>query len=361
ILFDWMYLHCIAYRFEQAYEKLEESRLICERLGSAEAHKGYVRNAGLFYFHSGDAQRCLHYRLEQLRLTETSADALELASCYADLGGVYLKLGEYDKSWEYMSKGLLMVRKVGDIFFEARIHHNSSIILLFLGLYELAIDASKSAGDIFKQVGNMFAYNMALSTLGYLYHKDGKLLLARDILNQSVALLRELNDGKAVLAGVWYYLGCLLLDLDELDEALNTFRIAEVTLVEVSLTNMHLENWAGLGLALSRQGKIGEALEYAEKVWTHLKKSGQEGITGEWDWAQVSVQLYKVFKVADDPRAIDVLKLAYSTLQTRAEKIATPEIRESYLINFPEHAQITAYYAAEEVQLPHEIFNRSSH
>ena len=350
ILLDWMYILCITFKFDDAFKHLEASRLICERIGTGEAHKKYVYHAGTFHFFSGNSPQALTYRLEHLRLCEAAAeeDPVGLAVSTSNLAGAYIKMGEYDRCWHYLRRALPLAHKVGNIYQEGGIHHNTAILLIFLGLYEQGIESIKKAGRIWKQIGNRINFAKSFTTLGYLYHKDGQLQAARKVLETGLGLLNEQNGGQPTFGLGWYYLGCLLIDLGENKEALALLRAAEATTTDVSFNEMVVEIWAGLGLALLKNDQPQAAVGYAEKVWEYIQANGTDEMTGDWDWAQVSVQISTVFQHVGDARFEDVIRLAHHTLQTRAAKIADPEIRHSYLTNFVEHPQISALYESLE-------------
>jgi hypothetical protein len=55
---------------------------------------------------------------------------------------------------------------------------------------------------------------------------------------------------------------------------------------------------------------------------------------------------HQVLTRAGDPRAAEVLATAHAKLQGRAATITDAALRESFLVNIPEHREIVAAWAA---------------
>jgi tetratricopeptide (TPR) repeat protein len=100
---------------------------------------------------------------------------------------------------------------------------------------------------------------------------------------------------------------------------------------------------AGLARVALAEGDPAAAAAHLEAVLAALATGGTA--EGEYERARIRLVCWQTLAAAGDPRAPRFLELAHHEVQSTADRISDPALKESFLANHPTHRAIVAAWA----------------
>lgn len=200
-----------AYQLKSDYSKALESYFEAAKYAKKDYHKGtlYISIADVYSLMKNHTNAVKYYKMS-IDILKHESDSILLATALYNLGDEYLKTEIPDSALQY------------------------------------TLEASMIANKIDYQIGQAYC----LGNLGVIYLKKGKQVLAETYLNQSIALLEQMNEYKAICE--------FLLSIAEIHQKKNNLGVA-IQYADKSLT---LANQYGLKHEISQANlKLSELYE----------------------------------------------------------------------------------------------------
>ncbi len=168
----------------------------------------------------------------------------------------YLWIGQHVGEWLATAHhGLQAAQVSGHRPAEAAMHANLGSLYLRLGEYALSVDHHNRAVDIYRALGDRDAEAGVLNNLSLVYRRSGQLAAAKEALVRCLEMLRSEDS---VSTGL-YNLGQLAVELGEIDGAVEHFSQA----LELA---PNADSHTYLGMALRLQGRFDEARAHLSRA-----------------------------------------------------------------------------------------------
>jgi DNA-binding SARP family transcriptional activator/predicted ATPase len=288
-------------RLAEARDCLEASRSIFQEVGDRfdEVRIRYSLNIlsfmGLEYGHA------LRHAQASLRLSrEVGWRSMESNALNAS-GCVQEACGEYETARDSFARCLEITRDTGERGLEGVALTNLASVDLASRQYRRALMYAGQALATSRETGQHFFETIVLGILGRAHHALGELSEARSVYQETLDLLRE---------------------IDQSSEAGTPL--------------------AGLALLCLDQGDLPGALVHVDEILSYW--DGTAGPYGANDPLSIYWACYRVLHAATDPRAEEVLEEAHSLLQETAAKIDDEQLRRSFLGNVTAHRELSEEY-----------------
>ncbi|MET9229816.1 BTAD domain-containing putative transcriptional regulator [Lentzea sp. NPDC003310] len=182
----------------------------------------------------------------------------DMAWQLADALRGYLWIGQHVGEWLATAHhGLQAAQASAHRPAEAAMHANLGSLYLRLGEFARSIEHHGHAIELYRALGDKDAEAGALNNLSLVHRRSGNLVAARDTLVRCLEMLRA-SSADIVSTGL-YNLGQLAVELGELDSAVEHFSQA------LSLAP-NADSHTYLGLALRLQGRLDEARAHLERA-----------------------------------------------------------------------------------------------
>ncbi|GAB4201836.1 MAG: adenylate/guanylate cyclase domain-containing protein [Roseiflexaceae bacterium] len=296
-----------------------------------------------------------HYISEQiLENTRMIGDVYGDAWVMCLYGLILCYMGRFSESIKLMEKSYNLFKNNNDLQGEGFNESNRGIFAYYLADYDISHVHLQRAKDHAKQLNNPFSYSERISRLGLVHHAKGA--HGDAIENYKEALLvaqqayaRHEQAMAHTLGGLTYY---AMGNHEEAEICFNAALDLRRELQQTHLANEPLVGLARLELERHRQLErqypgllerehLNKAVAYANQIMPHITNWN---LHGTHDPIDICLAVHEVLTTAGDPRADQVLDIAYTELLRRANTIDEPATRERYLARRP-HQQIIALKA----------------
>ncbi|MFI6100415.1 BTAD domain-containing putative transcriptional regulator [Lentzea sp. NPDC051213] len=168
----------------------------------------------------------------------------------------YLWIGQHVGEWLATAHhGLQAAQASAHRPAEAAMHANLGTLYLRLGEYALSVEHHNLAIELYRALGDKDAEAGVLNNLSLVHRRSGRLGEARDALVRCLGMLRSADSVSTCL----YNLGQLAVELGELDGAVEHFSQA------LALAP-NADSHTYLGMALRLQGRLAEARTHLERA-----------------------------------------------------------------------------------------------
>jgi len=111
-------------------------------------------NIAIVYSHKGDKNKAVEYFKKAIEFEQKSGDYRGTAMYMLNLGALYTKLKNFQESQYYLQKGLLMMQKLGDKYWEAYGYGYFGELYLAQNQKNLAREYFTKAYNLFKAIGD---------------------------------------------------------------------------------------------------------------------------------------------------------------------------------------------------------------
>jgi len=241
----------------------------------------------------------------------------------------YLWIGQHVGEWLATARhGLQAAQASAHRPAEAAMHANLGTLYLRLGEYALSVEHHNHAIELYRALGDKDAEASVLNNLSLVHRRSGQLTEAKEAL---VRCLEMLHSADSVSTGL-YNLGQLAVELGEIDDAVDHFSQA------LALAP-NADSHTYLGMALRLQGQFAEAR-------THFERALEIGNVPAGD-AEALENLAAVELASGD--AETALSLASRALSLVADG-GDPQVATSVRITLGEiHRALTDFAAAADL------------
>lgn len=360
------FVHWSAGRAEPAREAYERALAAWRSLGDRHGEAQALNNLGLADHGQGELRRALERYEPAADLFQAVGDLEQAALVRNNLAGVWDLLGEPRRALDGYGQALELLRQTDKRSQEPRLLLNLAATHRALGEIQDALSGYRQALDLFRLREDLRGEAAALNSLGIAYLDLGEPLRAQGLLEQALVLRRETGDRRGEALAL-HNLGLVRNRLGEPQSALGLLQQALVlreslgdrlgrayTLELMGAVHASLgepaEALRRFEAALAVRGEAGDpvgrgrALVSAAEAWTSLAqpdraaealRSALELLRGAGDRsgeARALVALARVERARGRPaEALELLDAAFGRIEELRSRIASPELRASYL------------------------------
>jgi tetratricopeptide (TPR) repeat protein len=280
--------------------------------------------------------------LQALAGEGAATDQFLKATCLNYLGLIHVQLSEYGQASQDFQQALDLYRLIGDRGGEAGCANNLGLLESSLGRYEQAEAYYSQALSTCHIIGDRLREGISLNTLGQVHLILGNYALAKDQLSHSLSIRQTIGDRRGE-AFCFHDLGYLYLATGQSDEAVHHFHTAAGLRRELGETGNYVASLAAKGEACLSQGNLVAAYQCLQEALEHLQRGSGSGEYPSqniwWIYSQIC-RARNQFQEAEH-----ALRRAYELVKAKANQIANPEHRRTYLENVRVNAAIMAEMA----------------
>lgn len=285
-----------------AAAEYERALAIVHEIGDRRGEALLLSNLAITQNDTGEYDRAIASHRQTLTVAEAIRDRKTVMRVLANLGETYRLAGAYAEASNSTRRALREARELGDNLGEALILVNLGAIELAQGELVTAQTTAEGALARTRALGRRESEAFVLDTLGQLALARGEPNVAVGYFEQAVALWNTL----APLADA-------------------------------------LEAQAGLAQAALADGKpeaLAGALPHCERILAYLTAHPERA--GDAPALAAQWVVYSVLQALGDSRAQTVLADAQNALRARADKLADPALKQSFLENVRAHRLISS-------------------
>jgi tetratricopeptide (TPR) repeat protein len=236
----------------------------------------YLQWAG-YYQDWGEIMRAALHAARQC------GDVVGEAHSLRSLAGARHSFGDYNEALRLLSEALHIYEERGMRLEQALIHTNSHRVYSALGRHDLAVEHSKEAQSLFRDLGNRRSENLSLfyqgKSLVDMGHFDQAIPVLRQVLEVNQQIGRGIEEGEIRNA-----IACNLAELGRLDEAVEQLELSAQTSGQVGHRPNHFDALRRLTDLLITTGDMDgarQALERAHAVLREFQGGGTESMRAE--------------------------------------------------------------------------------
>ncbi len=165
-----------------------------QRFGDIWGEAAAYMNLGIVQYARGDYGQAIDYYEHSLRMTERLGDKPGIADCHVNLGEAYRAQGDFVHAITHLEKSLIVAQEIGASETEIECHRQLAECYLEIGEFERALQSCREALLHIKATGDRKAEGSIYRVMGNIFLKINDLTSAIIHFEQSIAILRELNQ-----------------------------------------------------------------------------------------------------------------------------------------------------------------------
>ncbi len=334
----------LSYRTSNYPDALKWAQQAAALAEAVDAHKlvwqaHYATSWVLLHLHVHDDAR--QQTESMLAAAHQSGDLHEEGNAYNLLGLISMAEGNFFQGRAHLGQFLLTSRKLQDREREATALGNLGVASVPLGDYAAAQAYFEQSLAIYREVGDRASVGSVYVNLSWAAVVQGHWELAIKHAEAGLAIKREINESEAV-AEALLWMGHAWAGLGQSMKAFSAYE--ETLQIRRSLAQEHFA--MGVLAAMARvalaEGDLKVATSDVAEILSYLDSGGS--LDGTWEPLRIYMTCAQVLQAAQDPRASEILEIAYEQLQQQAGKISDRDIRRMFLENVPWHRDIIAAY-----------------
>ncbi|MCI0729088.1 MAG: tetratricopeptide repeat protein [Chloroflexi bacterium] len=328
-------------RYEAAQAPLQRALALAQSTHLRQVEASSFRRLGSVAWHTGNYGQAMTHWRHSLGIYQEIGDQQGESKALNNLGLIMRDRGDYLEAKQYFEQALAISQEIGDRWHEGLTFNNLSYTLRGLGNYEATRWHLEQALAISQEIGDRQLEGLALGNLSYLFYDMGHNDLAWEYSQQVLAIAQQLNTPRD-LAEAYIIQGHVLTRLGRLPEAAAAYQQAMALREELGQLNLTLDPRTGLAAVFLAQGELRQAQDQVEHILRYA--AGPAGLDGSEDPIWVYLTCYWVLQAGQDPRAGELLRVAYQLLQAQANRISDQATRRMFLENIPAHREIVALW-----------------
>lgn len=269
---------------------------------------------------------------DQIKEDSTKARIMTNVAAY------FNEIGDLSTGASLYERQIEINKRLGDKAGQAIGLSNLGYTYMQLGMFEHARSVLHEALDINVVLGARRSAAYTLLNLGLAHCRMGDQDDARELIARAQSELESLGDTFA-LAISHTYLGLCLEYAMKYSRAVETYHTAEDIFKDANLEGHMIDATAGLARCEQAVGAEDEAWDHTKEVWGYLQEHGATGL-------EFPVQAYltcaRIFKTYGDNDGSELaLDAGWNAIMDLADKISDSSWRESFLVNIPEHLELS--------------------
>ncbi len=323
-------------QYQAARLRLEEGLELARHAGSRQVEAATLHNIGVVHYVQSEYDQAGACIEQAIAIFRELGERQHVVILLNNAGILDLDRFDYGASARQLHEALQHAREIGFRLVESIVLGNLGDCLVATGDVATARLRQEQALRIARDTGAQPYVAGALRGLSHAVRLSGDLQAALHYSQQAVAIIQEIGN-RFFEEQALTCLGHALLGLERWAEASEAHRAALLIRQELGQRNRPVENLSALAEAHMGQGEAAQALELVERILAHLANHTLEGC---WEPARIYLTCYRVLKDQADPRAVDVLRAAYSFVMELAGRFQDEERKRSFLENVAIHRAI---------------------
>ena len=241
----------------EALALAERSGLPCDRLRSR-IHQWRAR----CHQHQRDWEAAREDVERALELAEALNDLETVANAYFQGSVVAERQGRWVLARSYAERAKSIYEEIADRANAGRLLNNLGGLNFLLGKPDEAIGYLKEAFRVALEVGNDVDAGFAVSSLAQVHLRTGKPDVAEEQARHALQLLGDREEVIEEVGNAQLVLGRSLLEQGRLDEAEETFELAEKSFAQLSSASHRAAAWIAQGDLAARRGDVQAAADH---------------------------------------------------------------------------------------------------
>ena len=230
---------------------------------------------GKLYHNRGKYQTAKRLYMKALTIKKEIGDKSGEATCYTNLGNVFLSLDEYVKAKEYLQKALQISREIGDKSGEATCYGSLGNVFQFLCEYVKAEEYLQKALHIKREIGDKKGESSCYANLGSVFKSLSEHVKSKEYLQKALQIKREIGD-KDGEATCYTNLGSLFESLGEYVKAEEYLQEALQIQREIGDKRGEAICYTNLGSLFVSLGEYVKAEEYLQEALQIKREIGDK-------------------------------------------------------------------------------------
>lgn len=275
---------------------------------------------------------------QALATFEELDDRRQMGRVLNQLGGLALNWGKFNQARRYWEQALELFVTIGDKVSVSNLANNVGDIYIRLGCFEKAKTYYEQSWQLALDTGTTGG-SSALSGLGCAELMLGNLAAAEKYGRRALQAMRETNSPVHEAYGLAEF-GPVLLVQARWAEAADVYHRIIQLATTLSEPYLIVDGMAGLAQIAFCQGQLGEALYRVEHILAH---NDWPTLGGAYDPYAAYLICYRILKAHNDPRAEEILAVAYGRLQALLADLEKEDLRHCFLAHPVYNVLLTAY------------------
>jgi tetratricopeptide (TPR) repeat protein len=320
--------------YEQA---LTLNRMSGDRMGEART----LNNMGATAYYQRRFTEALVHHQQALEIRQNIGDRAGEGTSLFNLALATRDTGDYNQAEQYFLAALAIHQTTGNRWEEVNVWNSMGIMHHELGNLPTARSYLEQGLKIARDIGDEAGLVYILSNLGPVMRDQGDLVAAEQLLTDGLALSQKENNEYA-MSFFLSYLSTVSLQAGNFEQATERARRALTVRRELNMRLNTTDDLATLAAAYLIGGDVAQALACAQEALTILEECGGEG--PEFPQRDYFSCYQVLSAVGQGETARDALQSAYDLVAARAEKIADPALRRSFLERVSINREIVREY-----------------
>jgi predicted ATPase/class 3 adenylate cyclase len=370
-------------RYDEASAQLHQALALARVNGITSTEDDCLRDLGLIAYYHEQYATARDYYAQALALAQAIGDRRGESATLVRLATVLRELGEYTPALAYYERALTLDRATGDRDDAADAQRGMGLMAYAQGhyaaarlAYEESLASEREAGDCAGQAACLAALGMTARALGdfaaaqaaleealaisqaigdrrceatiradmaLLSHQCGDNRAARPQAQAALALATGLSM-RAVAGTALTRLGHALYGLGEPQGAATAYQAALYLHHKLDAHTLALEPLAGLARLARARGDLSTARGLVDALLLGFEAQAQ---TRSDERPQMLLCCYEVLHALHDPRAGQVLAMAYKELEHQAAHITHPVHQHAFWEDVPAHRALCLAYRVQ--------------
>ncbi len=327
--------------FEQAKEIYERALSLSQGTGNRMSEAQAFSNLGATTFYQRQLAESLEYHTQALKIRQTIGDRAGEGTSVFNLALVTRDMGNYGQARAYLSEALAIQQAIGNRWEEVNLWNDLGILCQELGELATARDCLQKGLALAREIGDQAGQAYLLVNLGLVLCDSKELTAAETVLVHGLTMAEQ-QDDRRLVASFLSYMGIVSLQLGKLDTAIEQAHKALELHQTLEMRLNGPDNLATLAKAHWLHGDIAQALHYTRQALAILGECGGEGPEFPQRDSFICFQVLSIAGQSEVARS--ALLLAYNLVTARADKIADPTLRRSFLEQVAINREIVQAY-----------------
>jgi len=212
---------------------------------------------GAHAIYRGELDSARRYLMKSLSIFNSIKMIKGVASCYLNLGSLYLNESNYNKSIDFFNKCLEKAKEINNKELISAAENNKGMVYHHQGFYKEAINHYKNSLEIDKSLKDEDGVVSCLCNLGTAYDMLGEYVVALSYYYQALQLSKKVNN--------LYKQGKLYNNIGKVFLSTKNYKLAYEYLNTAILIRDEIEDKAGLIITLFNFAELYNILELHEK------------------------------------------------------------------------------------------------
>jgi len=332
--------------FDQAHQCYEQALALNHTTGNRLGEADVLNSLGAIAYFRRDLSMALMFYQQALELRRAIGDRAGEGISLYNLATAICDAGDYSKSREYLSAALAIHQSTGNRWEESNVWNYLGVLHQEVGDLAHAQTCLEMGLMLSREIGDEGGQAYLLSNLGLVMRDQGNLAAAEKLLSEGLARTQAQFD-RYMASAFHSYLGTISLQAGQFEQAIERANLAFTMRRELALHLRVADDLSTIASAHLALGNNAKALDYAQQAIVILNECQGEGPESPQRDYFVCYQVLQTNGQTEAAR--DALQSARRLVMARADKIADPSLRQSFLERVPINREIiqTASRAAD--------------